>query len=79
MLAVGGEKVMNGGKMYGQWKGLGDLNYGRFQPVRTDFRTVFSEALVNMFEFKAFDGKMFPGYRGNEQNFLGFMNKVELG
>ena len=39
MLAVG--NMLNGGKLYGKHKDLEDLNYGRFQPVTTDFRTVF--------------------------------------
>lgn len=77
MLAVGGEELMNGGKMYGTWNGLSDLNYGRFQPVRTDFRLVFAESLANLFEFNSFDDSMFPGYRGGPQDYLGFVNKFK--
>jgi uncharacterized protein (DUF1501 family) len=61
MIAVGG--MLNGGKFYGTHKGLDDTDYGRFQPVHTDFRAVFAESLSKLFHFDPFKAQVFPGYR----------------
>ncbi|MHC4830458.1 MAG: DUF1501 domain-containing protein, partial [Planctomycetota bacterium] len=61
MLALGG--MVQGGKVYGQWKGLQDsaLQDKRDLPVTTDFRDVFGEALTEIFDFKL-PKTFFPGY-----------------
>ena len=46
MLALGNMlKVPAGGKLFGTWNGLQDLDSGRFQPVHTDFRAVYAALL----------------------------------
>ena len=78
ILTVGGPELVRGEKrtMYGKWNGMAEMNYGRFQPVHTDFRDVFSEALTKMFHYNAFDKEMFPGYTGNKGSLLNYLNEV---
>ncbi len=78
MLCVGGPELVKGDKrlMYGKWNGMAEMDYGRFQPVHTDFRDVFSESLTKMFHFNAFDKEMFPGYNGGKSSMLNFLNEV---
>ena len=79
MIAVGGPELVNGAKkqIYGTWNGLGDLNYGRFQPVKTDFRDIFAESLAKMFHFDVTaNDEMFPGYKGGKASFLNILNEV---
>ena len=45
MLLLGNN--VNGGKMYGTWPGLQDLDQNQDLRITTDFRTVLSEVLVN--------------------------------
>lgn len=75
MLAMG--NMMNGGKFYGINKGLEDLEHGRFQPVHTDYRNVFAETITRLFHFDPFASQLFPGYKGNGDNFLGFMKQMK--
>ena len=50
---------------------------GTFQPVKTDFRDVFSESLAKMFHFDvAKQTEMFPGYGGLKASQLNFLNEV---
>ena len=75
MLAVG--NMVNGGKFYGKHTSLDDLNYGRFQPVTTDFRTVFAETLSKLFHFDPFRAELFPGYKGTGKEYLNFMKQMK--
>ena len=75
MLAVGG--MVAGNKIYGTWKGLGDLSYDRFQPSHTDFRTVFAESISKLFHFDPFKAKMFPGYSGNGGEYVNYLNQLK--
>lgn len=79
MLAVGGPELVKGQKkqMWGTWNGMAEMNYGRFQPVKTDFRDVFAESLAKMFHFDvAKQTEMFPGYAGLKASQLNFLNEV---
>jgi uncharacterized protein (DUF1501 family) len=75
MLAVG--NMVNGGKVYGKHKGLDELDYGRFQPVTTDFRSVFAESLSKLFHFDPFRAELFPGYKGNGKEYLNFAKQLQ--
>ncbi len=75
MLAMG--NGIKGNKIYGEWKGMEELEGHRFQPVHTDFRTVFAETLVNMFRFDPYRAKMFPSYNGTPKEFLNFLNPMK--
>ena len=54
-----------------QHKGMADLDGGRFQPVHTDFRAVFAESLMKMFDFDPFknDG-FFPNWKPKSVDYL---------
>lgn len=73
MLALGGPVL--GGKIYGDYGALDPktLADGRDLPVTIDFRSVFSETLAALFDFKA-PKNFFPLYapRGN----VGFLRKA---
>ena len=73
MLAMG-DMLKGGGKMYGTWNGLTDLDSGRFQPVHTDFRAVFAESLARLFHVDPFKARIFPDYNPGTRAFLDFMN-----
>ena len=75
MLAMGG--AMNGGKFYGTWKGLEDLEGGRFQPVHTDFRAVFAESLAKMFHIEPMQLNIFPGYKPAPDAALNYMKQLK--
>ncbi len=79
MLAVGGPELVKGQRkqMWGTWNGMAEMNYGRFQPVKTDFRDVFAESLGKMFHFDvARQTEMFPGYAGLKASQLNFLNEI---
>ncbi len=75
MLVMGG--MVAGPKVFGQFKGMGDLNYDRFMPVHTDFRTVFAESISKLFHFDPFKAKMFPGYNGNGSEYINFLKQLK--
>ena len=77
MIAVG--NMLNGGKVYGTHKGLdtSSLSYERFQPVNTDFRSVFSESLSKLFHFDPFKANLFPGYKGSGKDYLNFAKQLK--
>jgi uncharacterized protein (DUF1501 family) len=77
MLAMG--NMIQGGKFYGTHKDMSDLDYGRFQPVHTDYRTVFAESITRLFHFDPFQSQLFPGYKGDHTNFLGFLKQMKEG
>jgi uncharacterized protein (DUF1501 family) len=75
MLAMG--NMIQGGKIYGVNKGLGDLQDGRYSPVHTDYRNVFAECITRLFHFDPFESKLFPGYKGDGSNFVGFSKQLK--
>jgi uncharacterized protein (DUF1501 family) len=75
MLAVG--NMLNGGKYYGNWKDMNDLDGGRFQPVHTDFRAVFAESLIKLFRVDPFAMNIFPGYKPSANDYLNFMKQIK--
>jgi len=75
MLAVG--NMLNGGKIYGKHKSLEELDYGRFQPVTTDFRNVFAESISKLFHFDPFRGNLFPGYKGTHRDYVDFTKQLK--
>jgi uncharacterized protein (DUF1501 family) len=48
------------GNVHGIWKGMDDLDGGRFLPVHTDFRLVFGEALNRLYRIDPIQSKIFP-------------------
>jgi uncharacterized protein (DUF1501 family) len=76
MLAVG--NMLKGGKFYGIHNGMGDLDEGRFQPVHTDFRSVFAESLVKLFSFDPLKANIFPGFRPTAKDYLDFVKPAKL-
>ena len=69
MLAV--SDMLNGGKLYGNAQGVADLHDGRYQPVNTDFRTVFAESLSKLFHFDPFKGgRCSPATRARGKDYL---------
>lgn len=77
MLAMGG--MLNGGKFYGSYRNLEDTDSDRFQPVHTDFRSVFAESLSKLFHFDPFTSNVFPGYRGGAKDYLNFVKQLKEG
>lgn len=58
MMVMGGK--VNGGRMYGKWPGLRDLDQGQDLRITTDYRTVLSEILVRRLRNPQL-GAVFPG------------------
>ena len=77
MFAVGGPVV--GKKVYGEWVGLDKMNRGRYQPVTTDFRSVFGECLSKLFYFDYQKEKFFPKYSSGASKQLGFLKQFDIG
>jgi uncharacterized protein (DUF1501 family) len=77
MIAMG--NMIAGGKFFGTHKGLEDLEHGRFQPVHTDYRNVFAESITRLFHFDPFQAQIFPGYKGDGSNFIGFSKQMKEG
>jgi uncharacterized protein (DUF1501 family) len=65
---------VNGGKVYGDWKGLSNSNLyeGRDLAVTTDFRDVFGEVAYKHLGSKDLN-KLFPNYSASEKNFKNFL------
>jgi hypothetical protein len=38
---------------------------------------VFAETITRLFHFDPFEGKLFPGYKGDGKNFLGFSKQLK--
>jgi uncharacterized protein (DUF1501 family) len=66
---------VKGGKIYGDWKGLGNENLyeGRDLAVTTDFRDVLGEVALKHLGNKNLD-KIFPNYQATATKFRGFMS-----
>jgi uncharacterized protein (DUF1501 family) len=62
MLAMGNmcKPAPKGQYVHGIWKGMEDLDGGRFLPVHTDFRLVFGEALNRLYGIDPIKSKIFP-------------------
>jgi uncharacterized protein (DUF1501 family) len=62
MLAMGNmcKAPPKGQSVHGIWKGMEDLEGGRFLPVHTDFRLVFGEALNRLYGIDPIKSKIFP-------------------
>jgi uncharacterized protein (DUF1501 family) len=62
MLAMGNmcKAPPKGQSVHGIWKGMEDLEGGRFLPVHTDFRLVFGEALNRLYAIDPIKSKIFP-------------------
>jgi uncharacterized protein (DUF1501 family) len=77
MLLAGGPIKTN--RVLGKWKGVADM-VGDYQPVYTDFRAVYSEAIYKMFHYDPFKPdavvKMFPDYKPKKEDYLDFMNQI---
>ena len=78
MLVAGGP--IRQSKVYGTYKGVADM-VGDYQPVYTDFRAVFSEAVMKMFGHDPFNPqalvKMFPDYKPKPADYLNFLNPLK--
>ncbi|MDB5294205.1 MAG: hypothetical protein JWO31_188 [Phycisphaerales bacterium] len=78
MLVAGGP--IRQAKVYGTYKGVADM-VGDYQPVYTDFRAVFAEAVMKMFNYDPFNPQamiqMFPGYKPKPADYLNYMNAVK--
>ena len=61
MLVLGGQ--VNGGKIYGAWPGLQDLDQNQDLKITTDYRMVLSEILVRRLDNPKL-GTVFPGFTG---------------
>jgi uncharacterized protein (DUF1501 family) len=59
MLVIGGN--VNGGKVYGQWPGLEDLDQNQDLRITTDYRTILSEILIRRLHNPQL-GIVFPGF-----------------
>ncbi len=73
MIAIG--NMVNGGKVYGDWKGLksSQLDRGRYLSVTTDFRDVFAEAASRHLGSKDLDS-VFPRYTVDPSKYRGFIS-----
>ncbi|NOK78241.1 MAG: hypothetical protein GFH24_608346n17 [Chloroflexi bacterium AL-N5] len=78
MLILGGN--VNGGKMYGEWPGLEDLDQDQDLRITTDYRKVLSEVIVRRFGNGEL-GTVFPGITEDiyaAQNTLNFINGSDV-
>ena len=77
MLVAGG--LVKAPKVYGKWNGVADM-VGDYQPVYTDFRSVYSEAIFKMFGYDPFNPqatvKMFPDFKAKPSDYLDFMKPI---
>jgi uncharacterized protein (DUF1501 family) len=78
MLIAGGPIKTN--RVLGKWKGVADM-VGDYQPVYTDFRSVYAEAIAKLFNYDPFKSdaivKMFPDYKPKKEDYLDFMNPIK--
>jgi uncharacterized protein (DUF1501 family) len=72
MFIIGGD--VKGKKVYGKWPGLEpeQLNEGRDLALTTDFRSVFSEVAFRHLGAAKMDA-VFPGFRGDQSQWLGVL------
>src|SRR6185503_1502568 len=72
LFVIGGD--VKGHKVHGRWPGLEpeQLNEGRDLALTTDFRSVFSEVAFKHLGAAKMDA-IFPGYAGNDANWIGLL------
>jgi uncharacterized protein (DUF1501 family) len=75
MMVLGGRHV-RGGKMYGTWPGLEDLDKGQDLRITTDYRLVLSELLTRRLGNGNL-GTIFPGLTPAEYTPLGILDGME--
>ncbi len=75
MMVLGGSHV-RGGKLYGNWPGLADLDKGQDLKITTDYRVVLSELLTRRLGNGNL-GTIFPGMTPGEFTPLGILNGAE--
>ena len=78
MFAVGNNLNGDGKRPFGTWKGMQDMDGGRFCPVHTDFRAVFAESLIKMFGIDPFAMNIFPGYKPAAGAYLDFAKQLKV-
>jgi uncharacterized protein (DUF1501 family) len=76
MMVIGGN--VNGGKIYGNWPGLQDLDQGQDLRITTDYRVVLGEILYRRLG-NANLGAIFPGLTSSGFSQLGLVNGVDPG
>jgi uncharacterized protein (DUF1501 family) len=76
MMVLGGN--VNGGKIYGNWPGLQDLDQGQDLHITTDYRAVLGEILYRRLG-NANLGAVFPGLTADSFTQLGLVNGVDPG
>jgi uncharacterized protein (DUF1501 family) len=80
MMLIAGGALKTSKVMAPKWKGVADM-VGDYQPVQTDFRAVYAEAIAKMFQYDPFKSdaivKMFPGYMPKKDDYLDFMNVIK--
>lgn len=76
MMLLGGN--VNGGKVYGQWPGLQNLDQGQDLRITTDFRSVLGEVLYRRLGNPNL-GAIFPGLTAQQFAPLGLVNGADPG
>lgn len=76
MMVMGGG--VNGGKIYGNWPGLADLDQGQDLRITTDYRVVLSEIITKRLGNPRL-GSVFPGLTAAQYAPLGLVNGVDPG
>lgn len=76
MMVLGGN--VNGGKVYGNWPGLADLDQDQDLRITTDFRVVLSEIITKRLGNVAL-GTIFPGLTSAQYSPLGVVNGAAPG
>lgn len=76
MMVLGGG--INGGKIYGNWPGLADLDQGQDLHITTDYRVVLSEIISRRLGNRNL-GAVFPGLAAEQYQPLGIVNGTDPG
>jgi uncharacterized protein (DUF1501 family) len=76
MMVLGGN--VNGGKVYGQWPGLANLNQNQDLEITTDFRVVLGEIVAERLGNVKL-GQVFPGLTAADYTPLGVVNGTAPG
>jgi uncharacterized protein (DUF1501 family) len=76
MMVLGGN--VNGGKVYGQWPGLANLNQNQDLEITTDFRTVLGEIITERLGNVKL-GQVFPGLTAAQYSPLNIVNGTAPG
>lgn len=76
MMVLGGN--VNGGKIYGSWPGLSNLDQGQDLRIETDFRVVLSEVITKRLGNTRL-GAIFPGFTADQYSPLGLLRGTPPG